>query len=585
MVMRLPAAHLLAGMLMLAALGSRPIPAEAQAPQLLAPAGAAEAATFDIYFPLRDPDGAEQLIYEQVRKGSPQYHKWLTPQQFVQRFGPTPQTVAAVSAELARFGMPRVIQKGQQLRVPATVAAVEAAFGVRLWHGRFADGTAALVADRPLSLPAVLAGLDAVIPQFTTVPPAHKHSRMLPTTAPNFSSPLGPYYTADLREAYDYPAVTAADGSGAVIGILMDNDILTSDIADYFETIVASGFEPRLSEVKVDGGAPFNVNDSGEVTLDIQQSTGMALNANAILYNLPSLSPSAILAGLTDIDNDNEVDVVNMSFGTFELKTTKAIVKAEDAAFAQGSAQGITFVASSGDHGAAQDPGDSSTISPQSPADDPYVTGVGGTNLVTSFTKGSNDSSYVGENADPDQMTNSGCQGDSLPAGCIWGSGGGASIYFKKPKYQKLVPTGTKKARVVPDVAGHMGGCFPDDSGFVQPCGADRSHDYEIIGGNQIQVIGTSASSPDFVGLVAIFITLEQSRLGALNPFIYQQAKTQIEGGAPAFFHSAISGNNGIYQVQAPYDPVIGNGTVDGRQLFGLTNLPPAGTPDTAANP
>jgi subtilase family serine protease len=576
----------LPGLAALAALAMSIAPARAQAPQLLAPAVSAEAADFDVYFALRDRDAAEALIYSQVEEGSPQYHKWLTPQEFLQRFGPLPQTVDAVSAELTNLGMTADGQHGLQLQVHASAAAVEAAFGVHLWHGRFADGTEALVADRPLHLTPALAQAGAVIPQFTTVPPMHPYSRMGGPVEDNAASAVGPYFAADLRQAYDYPSVTAADGSGATIGILMENDFKPSDITAYFAAEKASSFAPMVSEVKINGGGPFNANGgSFEGTLDLQQSTGTSLNTNAILYNLHSLTNAEILAGLNRIVSDNKVDVVNMSFGEPEIETTHAFVHALDNAFMQGSAQGITFVASSGDNGAALSPKQRKTISANSPASDPFVTAVGGTNLVTAFTSGSPDSSYVSENAHSDPETAAGCSQDSFPKGCIWGSGGGKSIFFKRPSYQQLVPTGSNKARVVPDLAGHMGGCFPNDPQFVQPCGPDRSHDVEIIAGQKTQVIGTSASSPDFVGLVAIAVTRKKSRLGALNPFIYKRAKTQIEGGAASFHHKGIKGDNGIYKVKAPYDPVIGNGTVDARRLFELTGLPAAGAPGSAGNP
>lgn len=556
-------------------------PAGAEAPALLSPAAAGDSADFDVYLPLRDADRLRQLIYAQVREGSPQYHKWLTPETFIERFGPSPQTIAAATAALRADGFVVTARTGQKLRVEASAAQVEAAFGVRLSHARFADGTGALVAAPALRLPPALAELGAVVPQFAAGPPKHKQSRLLRRPVPvNKISPTGPYFTADLREAYDYPSATAADGSGATIGILMTADYDPGDIARYFAKEGAASFAPHIAEVPIDGGAPFDPGNSDETTLDIEQSAGMALNANVVLYNLVDLSDPSILAGLDQLVSDNRVDVVNMSFAGPEIASSRRIVVLYDNLFMQGSAQGISFVASSGDNGACGDPCDPQAITPSSPASDPFVTAVGGTNLVTRQRRGSNDTGYVSENAEPDLLSD----------GALWASGGGVSIFWRRPDYQRQVKTGFN-ARTLPDLALHMGGCLPGDPGFVQPCPARRSSDFVVLGGRLTEDIGTSAAAPDIVGLLAINVSLS-GRLGLVNEFLYARAADPSQAicastASPGcfFHHHGIVGNNGVFRVRAPYDLVIGLGTVDARQLFGLTGLPAAGPPATAGNP
>ncbi len=106
-----------------------------------------------------------------------------------------------------------------------------------------------------------------------------------------------------------------------------------------------------------------------------------------------------------------------------------------------------------------------------------------------------------------------------------------------------------------------------------------------MIGGKNVNVIGTSASAPDITGLLALKVKLTGDRLGWENVDIYTRAQAQNAGGsAKPFHHKGIPGNNGHYATAVPYDLVIGNGTVDGRQLLGTT-LPAAGIPGTASNP
>src|ERR1700691_6148733 len=126
--------------------------AAAETPAKISPASGAENADFDVYFPLRNETAVHALIDAQIRPGSPQYHRWLTPQQFQRRFGPTEATIARVTAELAARGLRVTQHNGQQLHVAGTAAAVRSAFHVNLWHSRFSDGSEALVADRGLTL-------------------------------------------------------------------------------------------------------------------------------------------------------------------------------------------------------------------------------------------------------------------------------------------------------------------------------------------------------------------------------------------------------------------------------------------------
>jgi kumamolisin len=553
--------------------------ARAETPAILAPATAAERVAFDVYFPLRDPAAVAALIEEQTREGSPQYRQWLTPAEFRARFGPTEATIDAISSELGGFGMAVTEHRGQQIRVSGSAAAVQAALGVALVHARFADGREALVADGAVRLPPVLAQAGGMIPQFTTVGSMRRHSEIVG----NYNSATGAYFAGDLRQAYDFPSVTAVNARGVIIGILMSGDYYAPDIGDYlYYDGVPEALYPTLSSIPVNGGAPFSTANSAETHLDIEQSAGIALGAKIVLYDLSDLAVETALYGLNTIVDDNKVDIVNMSFGKPEIEFTAKynkgidnayLVEIYDLLFAQGSAQGITFVASSGDHGAIPPAPVRATLSTETPASDPYVTAVGGTNLVTTHRAGSLTSAYVSENADRDRES----------GGKIWASGGGISIFWSKPSYQKLIDTGSAKARTVPDIALHMGGC-PSDA--IKPCGADRSSDLLVLGGQFSNAVGTSASSPDIAGLFALKVKLSKKRIGLQNPFIYQRAREQRNGTLiGAFHHARISGNNGKYGVRAPYDMVIGTGTIDARRFLGVTRLPPSGIRGSRSNP
>ena len=454
----------------------------------------------------------------------------------------------------------------------ATAGKIEAVFGVRLLHAGGLGAGQALVADRPPVLPGVLAASGAVMPQFATAPPFDHN-----VATANGHSPTGRYTTADLRQAYDYPSAEALTARGVHIGILMDGAVNDSASRQLLDGCGSAGrSKPSVATIPVNGG---RATATKEATLDIQQSGGMSLAASIHVYSIPDLTHANIMAGLSQIIEDNVADVVNMSFSGAEANyapaanqgsSQTALANMEHQLFQQGTAQGITFVGSSGDHGAIPIVGGQPTRSVEYPASDPYVVGVGGTNLFTAYKPGSKNSAYVSENANRDQ----------LPNGEVWGSGGGISVIWPKPHYQSLVQTPSARFRTMPDLAGHMGGC-PD--GAVH-CNKPDSADLLIFEGQTYGELGTSASAPDITGLFALKVALTGGRLGWENVDLYRRAQNGL-GFSASFHHRGIQGNNGYYSTKMPYDLVIGNGTPIGRQLLGAMSLPPAGIPMTASNP
>jgi subtilase family serine protease len=372
------------------------------------------------------------------------------------------------------------------------------------------------------------------------------------------------------------------------------SDFSDSDVARYF------GHErlpvPAIERRPVSGGpAAFdpNADTSVEVSLDIQQAGGSAPGARLVVYGAPDLSDSSFLGMYLAIAEDNLADVVSASFGQCELDYTAAYNNGLDLTyleriyhdlFRQMNAQGMTIVNSSGDFGALEcaDPsGATAKIGVSSWANDPNVTGVGGTNLVTTYVKGSLESRYLRENAFYDRFDSSNPLNAGLPSGSIFGSGGGKSVVYARPNYQRLVDTHTG-ARAVPDVAMHMGGC---PAGSVTPCGPDRSYDYAYVGGGApVGLIGTSASAPEFAGLQAIQDAVLGNRQGNVNYLLYSLAAAGSFGQGP-IFNDDVPGSNGCYRTTRGYNYVLGNGSVNGAQYALEPFGPFAGEPQSASNP
>jgi subtilase family serine protease len=626
--------------------------------KILGPADQESVVHFNVYLPLTHQDALEKLLSEQTDSNSSNYHHWLTPAQFKEQFGPSAADVAKVRSTLEAAGFTVVGERTQNLEVEGPVSAVERTFSTQLQRVQINQGPVKYSTGAGhLTLPETLAAAGAVIPEFTTHLMAHVHStRMVRNILEAYplvrlSSSDSFFYPNDLNEAYQLPSFRAEvdplhshhpaqiAGVGSHIGIVMASVIKPSDLDDTFNSKfeISAGEDviqaysansnlpvPKVKIREVNGGSgAFDPTSdiAAEASLDTQMSLGTAPGARETLYDIPDLNDDSIVDAYKAVDEDNAVDVVSSSFGQCELYYTPAyndgvnytgVLKVYHALFQQGNAQGITFVASSGDNGAvpcvsaafANNPtnGTPFVAGVENPADDPNVTAVGGTNLSTTATPGINDATYKTENADFDPRLPAEYQISSTKTVSVknntWGSGGGYSKIFAKPDYQDLVDTGSKTHRSVPDVSLMMGGCPGDANLKALDCTKlPRSAAIVWIGGEPSLLIGTSSSAPEIAGVLALAIELNGGRLGNVNPLIYQLSKHQtLAGGSAApkplqFFHRDISGDNNFYKVKPgqAYSEVLGNGTLDVKSFLGLSlddpSVAAAGAPDTKSNP
>ena len=199
-------------------------------------------------------------------------------------------------------------------------------------------GAARMVANSPLVMPAVLKSEGAVIVSFGGRPPLHSfHKNLGLVKAPaNRYGPVGPYWFDDLKEAYLYPSAQATtssgnpiDGTGVNVAILMEYNAQPVDVTAFFEhekySAITGKADPTYTDVPINGGAPFDINDSFESSLDIQQVLGGAPGAKVSLIDLPDLSDENIISGYLDIVESNQYDIVNSSFGGCELTYTAGV--------------------------------------------------------------------------------------------------------------------------------------------------------------------------------------------------------------------------------------------------------------------
>jgi len=350
-------------------------------------------------------------------------------------------------------------------------------------------------------------------------------------------APVRCYSPGQLRTAYGWNHFkNGGAGETVVIVDAFQSPTLRQDVALEDSTFGLPA--PDLKVIAPQGLTRFNpknptmVSWSAEISLDVESVHAYVPQAKIVLDLSKTSADASILAATKYVVDKNIGDVISQSFGEAERCMLPNLLKQEHALFQKAVGKGISLIAASGDNGAAQPTcnGKSTVLSASTPASDPYVTGVGGTNLF--LTKSG---AWTGETAWNDGYGE---------------SGGGISTLYPTPKYQKSLGV---PARTVPDVAYNAG----VDGGILIAWGSSGQ------GAGLIFIFGgTSAGSPAWASIAALADQTAGHRLGALNPRIYSIAESKRYSSD---FHDITIGNNiesvGGYYTAPGYDLVTGWGT------------------------
>jgi len=333
--------------------------------------------------------------------------------------------------------------------------------------------------------------------------------------------------TIAIVDAYGDPSIyQALDAFDSQFGLTSTGPTLSAQYgpSSSFLTVL-NQYGQATSLPSTDPNGPGGSNWEVEEALDVEWAHAIAPGAQIILVAANSQSLSDLMASVATAASQPSVSVVSMSWGFAE---GQAVFASDEAAYdSVFNVPGVTFVASTGDYGAAD---------PEYPAFSPNVVAVGGTSLMLNT-----DGSYNSE-------TGWGSYSDSV--GAMIASGGGISLYEPKPAYQQSVQsTGSRTTPDVSLVADPAIGAW-----IADPYNLDPSNPFEIVG-------GTSLSAPAWAGLLAL---VNQGRaaagLSALNgstPTDTQQALYMLP---QSDYNVIASGNNG-YTAGSGYNLVTGLGT------------------------
>jgi subtilase family serine protease len=457
----------------------------------------------------------EKYLDELEDSHSPNYHHWLTTQEFGERYGLAEQDLTKITGWLGSHGLTvnRTYPNATLIDFSGNTGQVGEAFHTKI-HNLMVNGEAHIANMSDPQIPAALAPAVAGVVSLNDFRP-HAMNRPRPNyTVTIQGQPENLVVPADLATIYNLNPLFAAgySGQGQTIVVLEDSNLYkTSDWTTFRNVMgLASAYpEGSLSQVHPDGCSNPGINsDDGEAEIDAEWSSAAAPNA---AIEVASCADTATTFGgffaMANLLNESETPpaIMSISYGESEASNGAAQNASINSLYQQAVGEGVSVFVSSGDAGAANsDDGNAKAthgIGISGFTSTPYNVSVGGTDFGDTFA-GSN-GTYWNDSNNPDFESalsyvpeipwNDSCAsglidsflgfstaygssgfcnsttgsehflavaaGSGGPSGCATGtpssSGvvGGSCAGYSKPSWQSILGNPNDGVRDVPDVA------------------------------------------------------------------------------------------------------------------------------------
>jgi len=482
-----------------------------------------------LVLPLRNQDAIDRTLGELYNPSSPSYRHFLTVEEFTARFGPSQADYDALIrfAEAHNLTVVGTSRNRVNLDVSGSVASIEEALHLTL--GLYQHPTENRTFYAPDREPTVdlpfqlwhIAGLD----NYSIPRPALHHDASGRPNATIGSGPSASFLGSDMRAAYYGGTLT---GSGQSLGLLEYYGTDLADLNTYYKNVHQTN-SVKITLLSTDGASVNCLASQGcddtEQTLDMTQALGMA----------PGMSSLVMYVGNTDADIFGAMTTASPLNAQLSSSWTwsPADPGIDDPYFTTFALQGQNLFQAAGDSGAWTATGNGAQIYP---ADDVYVTSVGGTDLDTSSA------------------------GGPWSSEAAWADGGGgiSPDKYAIPSWQTAAAAGcsscSKTYRNGPDVSANANFTF-----YV--CADQTACSANAYG-------GTSFAAPMWAGYLALVnqqaVANGNKAVGFINPSLY----TIGEGSNyDADFHDITSGGNG-FSATTGYDLATGWGSPNGAGLI-----------------
>jgi hypothetical protein len=560
----------------------------------------------------------EALLAAQQNPALPQYHQWLTPDQFAARFGMAQSDIEQAQSWLQQqgFSIDSVARSRNMIRFSGTVNQVEQAFSTQM-HYYQSGGARHFAPSTALSVPAALAPVVAGLRNLDNFRPRPQHivPRAAFTSGQSGSVFFGP---GDIATVYDVTPLYSAsiNGTGQSIAVAGQSAIQVTDIENFQSASGLTKKDPTLVLVPGTGDSTVVADgDEGESDLDVEWSGAMAPGANVVFVYTGSNNSFGVFDSVQYAVDELIAPIISLSYASCETELNTSSLGILETVMSQAASQGQSIITASGDQGSTACSGDTRLTTAQQeavavnyPASSAYVTGMGGTEITasdgvdpTTGNKGANYSTYWNFTSGTD-LTASVKQyipevvwNDDSSQGGLSATGGGASALVAQPSWQTsyFAATGEKNPasshRLVPDISLYSSPALPgylyctsDVTNWAPASGTNPAQQASCNSGfrdsstNYLTVAGgTSFAAPIFAGMLALInqkagYTTGQ---GLINTTLYKLAADSSTYASA--FHDVTSGNNNCtagatycsaitgFSAGTGYDEVTGLGSVD----------------------
>jgi subtilase family serine protease len=571
------------------------------------------------------------LLAAQQDRGSADYHRWLTPEQFGNRFGLSQSDIGKVTAWLQSegFRIEGVPPSRNMITFSGSAQQVESALHTEI-HRYLADGKQHYA---NASNPSVPAAIGDVVLGFRGLNNFQLKPRPLKKETPKFSSGVsGNHFITppDFSTIYDVAPLyhQGLHGEGQKIVVVGQSDVALSDVRAFRTNSGLPANDPQPTNSSTSPNCPcvglvvpgeadpgLVSGDIDEASLDVEWAGAIAYNAT-VIFVVGNPNNGGVVDAMNYAITANLAPVISTSYGACEPSFSSTDIDTLQNLLQQANAQGITVLAPAGDTGAADcdfntNPNSPVTTSTMGLAVDlpgafQQVTSVGGTefsegadtasvywqnppcvllNACSSATASedvtpASAKSYIPEGAWNDTNTVVGGTSVGLSAG-----GGGASASIPKPAWQAGTGVPNDGARDVPDISFSASQlhdayliCSENFNASANPQFSPTcTNGFRNASDTLAAVGGTSVGPPAMAGIVALInqATNHAQGSGNINPVLYPLA-----AHGPAAFHDVTSGNNMVpfsppcvastqigYNAGTGYDLATGLGSIDAANL------------------
>src|ERR1700677_1758241 len=265
-----------------------------------------------VNLPLRNEPALDNLLQQIYDPASPNYHHYLTPEQFTAQFGPTEQDYDTVVTFLKTNGLAVTTNANRTLvDVSGDTATINNAFHITLRVYQHPTENRAFYAPDtdPVISPGIpishITGLDNFVIPRPLLKTAHWNGNSSGGKAAygTGSGTNGEYMGKDFRAAYA-PGVTLNE-TGQSVALFELDGFYANDIVAYEKDAGLPNIP--LTTVSVNGGVSrITVSGDGEVSLDIEMAISMATNlSSVIIYEAPNGNGNSVVDLLSRIASDN----------------------------------------------------------------------------------------------------------------------------------------------------------------------------------------------------------------------------------------------------------------------------------------